>query len=151
MASNAKCCASTRYGDGSGDTWFNIKFLLPVVVQTVYIVNREGGTCGNPTSTLCADRIIGNDLYVGDDPKPYNNVKCNANPTTSGYFYCGGLVGTYLGLYKNTETSPNNICQIRAYSWKPNNYSGFTYKYSTLQTGITSPCSITSNMVIAPP
>ena len=43
------------------------------VVQTVMIINRED----NEES---AARIIGTDLYVGDNSLPYENTPCGANP-----------------------------------------------------------------------
>ena len=81
------------------------------MVETVIIVNRE---------ECCLDRIKNTDLYVGFDPRPNKNIACQANPQQSGVFSCGGLSGDYFGLYSNLVNVPLNICQIRAYSWKPN-------------------------------
>ena len=57
------------------------------------------------------------DLYVGDDPVTLNNTPCNANPTSSGVWSCGGLQGKYLGIGKLIATEYLNIAQIRAYSY----------------------------------
>ena len=43
------------------------------VVQTVMIINREN-------YAALEARIIGTDLYVGDNSLPYENTPCGANP-----------------------------------------------------------------------
>jgi hypothetical protein len=47
--------------------------IVKAVVQTVMIINRED-TQEN------ADKIIGTDLYVGDENLPYLNTPCGVNP-----------------------------------------------------------------------
>lgn len=100
---NVKCCPSTDANDESGDSWFNIKFVYPSVVDAVIIINEED------LNGSYNDFIIGNDLYVGNHATPNLNKKCNANPLRSGVYSCKGLVGTYLGIYKSTDTY-NNLC-----------------------------------------
>ncbi|MFN9903174.1 MAG: hypothetical protein ACK55Z_31260 [bacterium] len=62
------------------------------VVRTVMIINRED---------CCDGRIVGTDLYVGDNSLPYLNTPCGALPKSSGVYSCDGKIGKYLGLYKN--------------------------------------------------
>ena len=87
------------------------------------IINREDYVGG-------ANRIIGTDLYVGDNSLPYLNTPCGANPQSSGVYSCGGKIGRYLGIYKNfapenVGTLVLNISQIRAYSYTANAYQNF--------------------------
>jgi len=77
-----------------------------MIVKTVIIVNRED---------MVPERIIGSDLYVGDNILPYLNTACGANPRSSGVYSCDGKIGRYLGLYK-PSIEVLNISQIRAYS-----------------------------------
>ena len=80
-------------------------------------------------------------MYVGNDPLPSNNTPCNANPQRSGVFSCGGKVGFYLGLYKPVSDYMN-ICEIRAYSWTANSYTGYSYNTSPI-----SSCATITNLV----
>ena len=82
------------------------------------IINRED---------CCDERILYTDLYVGDNSLPYENTPCGANPESSGVYSCGGKIGKYLGIYKNSVpdylgTYILNISQIRAYSYTANAY-----------------------------
>ncbi len=47
-----------------------------------------------------SERIIGSDLYVGDNSLPNLNTACGANPQSSGVYSCGGKIGRYLGIFK---------------------------------------------------
>ena len=90
-----KCCATTQY---DSPAWLNIDLGTNRIIQSVVIANRDGltGSC----LVDCPLRIIGSDLYVGNDPLPINNVACLASPQDSGLFSCGGKQGRYIGLYK---------------------------------------------------
>ena len=45
LVGNNGCCASTASGDGSNDSWFNIKLTYSSVIQTLLLINREDTTC----------------------------------------------------------------------------------------------------------
>jgi len=67
-------------------SWFNIKMSeYPCVVRSVIFINRE--TCSAAVS-VCYNRIIGADLYVGYDGNPMNNVGCRAYPYHTGVYNC---------------------------------------------------------------
>ena len=89
----------------------------PCKVQDVIIINR-----GWEDAEGQRLRIIGTDLYVGDDTLTLNNTPCNANPTSTGVWSCGGLQGKYLGIGKQSTTDFLSIGQIRAYSYVLNGH-----------------------------
>jgi hypothetical protein len=74
-----KCCVHTLNPTGSS-TWFNVQFEHPIVVQSVFIVNREGTGIYDSKCQGCEDRIIGSDIRVGFNANPGLNVACGANP-----------------------------------------------------------------------
>ena len=58
---NSYCCPHTGNNNPTGSGyWFQIKFATPVVVESVFIFNREDGDPEVPM------RIVGSDLYVGN-------------------------------------------------------------------------------------
>jgi hypothetical protein len=106
------CCPATNVEY----FWYQVKLAHPSVVESVFLFNSE-------FRTDWALRIIGTDLFVGNDPDVSNNERCFANPTATGMYSCGGRVGTYIGL-KKLEGQPSfgHICRILAYSLKPNDF-----------------------------
>ena len=107
------------------------------VVQTVMIINREDGATN-------AARIIGSDLYVGNNSLPYLNTACGAMPQATGVYSCGGKIGRYLGLYKPSTATPLNISQIRAYAYIANHYPHSNYFTSTI-----IECGTSSNLIFS--
>jgi hypothetical protein len=71
VSATTHCCAHND--PTTVHSWFNIDMGSKAVVQTVMIINRED-------HQEAADRIIGTDLYVGDNSLPYENTPCGANP-----------------------------------------------------------------------
>ena len=69
VSGTTHCCAHNL--PTTQHSWFNIDMGSKAVVQTVMIINREDGS---------AERIIGTDLYVGDNSLPYQNTPCGAMP-----------------------------------------------------------------------
>ena len=77
--------------------WFNIKMSeYPCVVRSVIFINKEN--CYTLPISLCYDKIIGAELYVGYNHNPMYNVGCQAYPYHTGVYNCKGLVGTHLGI-----------------------------------------------------
>ena len=81
---------------------------------SVFIFDREEGNSA-------VSRIVGSDLYVGNNPSVQDNLRCNANPKMTGMYSCDGKVGTYLGVY-NPAGDYGNICRIQAFSLKANDF-----------------------------
>jgi hypothetical protein len=115
------CLAHNHPPSFPSDLWLNIQFPRPAKISSVFIINREDGW---------DYRIIGFDLYVGNNPLPKLNVACGANPMSSGVYSCGGKLGNYLGIYRPAASDYLNINQIRAYSYEAN-AAPFTYSTTT--------------------
>jgi len=90
----------------------------PSQVWSVILINRETG--GNTSS------IVGTDFWVGYNANPLSNVRCNANPTSTGVYSCNGLVGNYLGIGQDIS---KYLClsQIRAYSYVLNGHPNYDW------------------------
>jgi len=90
-------------------------------------------------------------LYVGFDPLTLNNVPCNANPTGTGVYSCGGLIGTYIGIGKTGATDRIAFSEIRAYSYTLNGYPGFSwfvYPNKGCESEVYTPISYTNSQIL---
>lgn len=100
------------------NSYLNIQLLNKVNIETVILIQRED---------CCPEQIRDTELYVGMDTSTL--VACNAYPSGSGLYSCGGRAGFHLRLM-HTIQQVVIVGEIRAYSLAPTAITEFTINKS---------------------